>query len=401
MLLKGLKVVELATWIAAPGCAMLMAEWGADVIKVESAAGDAVRMYFLDTPESPGNPVFSMENRGKRGIVLDTGSAAGREALIALLKTADVFITNVRPAALARAKLDYDSLAAEAPRLIYASVSGYGLEGEGADIPAFDLTGFWNRSGVSAATNPPGPEPLVCRPGFGDHVTALATLSGVLAAVHERQTTGRGRLVEASLIRTGVYALGWDWSAQLRYGGTITAQLRDDRPVAIAGYFRTIEGRWVYIGPRGPGCFLGLMTAIGRPELATDPRYTPPIADLAVVRELRGIVDAAFARLTLEEAGELLTRADLIWAPQASLDEVFGDPQAWAAGCFIESLDSWGGSFLAPAAPIRFPGLDAETPRAAPRIGQHTRQILAEAGYGPEAIEAMLAAGEAVQGEVP
>ena len=143
------------------------------------------------------------------------------------------------------------------------------------------------------------------------------------------------------------------------------------------------------------------MTALGRPELATAPRYTPPIAALAVVRELRDIVDTAFARLTLEEAGELLTKADLIWAPQASLEEVFGDPQAWDAGCFVESVDSWGGAFLAPAAPIRFPGLDAPTPRAAPRIGQHTRQILAEAGYGPEAIEAMLAAGHAVQGEVP
>src|SRR5580693_10308465 len=128
MLLQGLKVVELSTWIAAPGCAMIMADWGADVIKVESAIGDPTRGFLPDPEGITGSPIFSMENRGKRGVVLDTSKPAGREALVRLLRDADVFVTNVRPAALHRARLDYDSLKDEAPRLIYASVSGYGLE---------------------------------------------------------------------------------------------------------------------------------------------------------------------------------------------------------------------------------------------------------------------------------
>ena len=397
MLLRGLKVVELSTWIAAPGCAMIMADWGADVIKVESPAGDATRAFYPDPEGVTGSPIFSMENRGKRGIVLDTSSAAGREALVRLLRDADVFVTNVRPAALRRARLDYESLKDELPRLIYASVSGYGLEGEGAHIPGFDLTAFWNRSGAAFATNPPGGEPLACRPAFGDHVTAMATLSGVLAAVHERVRTGQGRLVEASLVRIGVYALAWDMAVRLRYGEAVTAQPREDRPSALGGYFRTADDRWVYFVVRGPACFPAIMRAIGRPEVATDPRFAPPIADLDVVRELRAIVDDAYGRLTLAEVGERLTAQDVAWAPLASLDEVVSDPLAHAAGCFTTTPDHQGGGFAAPSTPIRFPGMDHAPATPAPRLGEHTRQVLAEAGYGPEAIEAMLAAGAAVQ----
>ena len=398
MLLVGLKVVELSTWIAGPGCAMIMADWGAEVVKVESPAGDPTRAFLTDPEDLTGSPIFSMENRGKRGIVLDTSTEAGREALVRLLRDADVFVTNVRPGALRRARIDYSSLKDELPRLIYASVSGYGLEGEGAHIPGFDLTAFWNRSGAAFATNPPGREPLPCRPAFGDHVTAMATLGGVLAAVHERTRTGRGRLVEASLIRVGAYALSWDLSVRLRYGEAVTAQPRENRPSALAGYFRTADNRWFFIVVRGPACFQGIMRVIERPDIAADPRFTPPIADLAVVRELRAIVDEAYGRMTLAEAGARLTREDVAWAPLVTLDEVVNDPLAHAAGCFTETPDGYGGAFAAPATPLRFGGLDPAPARPAPRLGEHTRQVLAEAGYGPEAIEAMLAAGAAVQG---
>ena len=136
MLLSDLKVVEWSTWVAGPGCAAVMADWGAQVIKVESATGDATRTFWPDTAESPGNPIFSNENRGKRGVVLDVGKPEGRAALIAILKDADVFVTNVRPGALTRARLDYDSLKDELPRLVYANVTGYGLTGPEADTPA-------------------------------------------------------------------------------------------------------------------------------------------------------------------------------------------------------------------------------------------------------------------------
>jgi crotonobetainyl-CoA:carnitine CoA-transferase CaiB-like acyl-CoA transferase len=376
VLLQGLKVVEMSTWIAAPGAAMIMGEWGADVVKVESAEGDAIRRFYPDTEAIPGNPIFSMENRNKRGVVLNTSTPAGRSALIQLLKGADIFVTNLRPGALARARLDYDSIKDEAPHLIYASVTGFGLVGEEIDMPAFDLTGFWTRSGIAASTIPPDVEPFTCRPGFGDHVTALATLSGVLAALHERTTTGKGRLVEASLIRAGVYALGWDASIHLRYGEATTAQPRHNRPSAVAGYFRTADARYICVAPRGPTCFAAVLRAIGLDWVLAEPRYQIPIGDLEVVRELRARVDAAFAKLTLAEAKQRLADADVISAPMATLDEVTTDPQARDAGCFVVTPDRFGGAFEAPATPIRFPGLEIEPRRPAPELGEHTREVL-------------------------
>jgi crotonobetainyl-CoA:carnitine CoA-transferase CaiB-like acyl-CoA transferase len=399
MLLSDLKVVEMATWVAGPGAAMILGEWGAQVVKVESPIGDAMRGFFPDTPESPGNPVFCLENRGKRGVVIDVTTPAGRDVLIAILKTADIFITNVRPGALRRARLDYPSLKDALPHLIYASVSGYGLEGAEIDTPAFDLTAFWARSGVAASTIPPDQEPYSCRPGFGDHMTAVATAAGILAAVHERGQTGVGRLVETSLVRAATYALGWDVSVHLRYGEAVTAQPRADRPSAIAGYFRTRDGRWFCVAPRSPRCFPALMAAIERPDLAAEPRFAPPIANLATVRELRAVLDRAFAELTLAEAAARLDQADLIWAPMASLAEAVGDAQMRAAGCFIECLDGRGGVFSAPAAPVRFPGAPGPAPRAAPRLGQHTREVLREAGYDPDEIASLLARGAATQGD--
>lgn len=394
-LLSDLKVVEWSTWVAGPGCAAVMADWGASVIKIESATGDATRTFWPDTAECPGNPIFSNENRGKRGVVLDVGKPEGRAALIAILRDADVFITNVRPGALKRARLDYAAVKDDLPQLIYANVTGYGLTGADADTPAFDLTGFWNRSGVASAINPPDREPIGSRPGFGDHVTALATLSGVLAALHDRDRTGQGRQVETALMRVGAYALGWDLSIKLRNGEVLTAQPRHSRPGAIAGYFRTRDERWICVSQRGPNDFPQMMRAIGRPDLIDEPRCAAPIVDMAVVHEIRDLLDAVFAGLTLDEACALMRTTDIIFAPMASLDDLIEDPQAQEAGCFVDMPDGWGGSFKAPAAPVRFPQTPTGPAGPAPKLGEHTREVLAEAGYDAAAVEALIASGAA------
>jgi crotonobetainyl-CoA:carnitine CoA-transferase CaiB-like acyl-CoA transferase len=378
VLLEGLNVVELSTWVAGPGCAAIMADWGASVIKVESAAGDPTRGFFPDTAESPGNPIFALENRGKRSIILNLNQPRDREAMLDLLRAADIFVTNLRPGGLARVGLDYETVKAHAPQLIYSSITGYGLEGPDADLPAFDLTAFWTRSGVAASTIPPDQEPFACRPGFGDHATGLATLSAILAALHERTQTGRGRLVETSLLRTAAYAIGWDLSILLRYGDVVTAQPRRDRPGPITGYFRTADGQWLCVVPRGEACFPAMMRLIGRADLLEDPAYAQPMLDLERVREVRALVDAAIGALTLEAAGRALTAADLIWAPMARLHDLAVDPQAQAAGCFVEIEDGWQGEFRSPAAPARFPEGAPQVRAPAPRLGQHTDEILRE-----------------------
>ncbi|MET0337610.1 MAG: CoA transferase, partial [Caulobacter sp.] len=227
-MLEGLKVVEFATYIAAPGAAGIMADWGAEVIKVEALDGDPMRRFF-DTigADTPDNPVFDLDNRGKRGIALDIRTEAGRNALVRLARGADIVLTNVRPGALKRARLDHETLRAENPRLIYCSLTGYGLQGADADKPGMDVAAFWSRAGVGSLTAPKGAEPFPIRTGMGDHVCSLATTSAILAAVIERARTGVGRLVETSLLRAGVYAIGSDMAIQLKMGRIASTRPRE------------------------------------------------------------------------------------------------------------------------------------------------------------------------------
>jgi crotonobetainyl-CoA:carnitine CoA-transferase CaiB-like acyl-CoA transferase len=391
--LEGLKVVEFATYVAAPSAAAVMADWGATVIKVESGRGDPTRRSFANMPHLEGNPVFELENRGKRGVVLDIGKAEGREALLRILADADVFITNVRPGALKRAKLDYETIKALLPKLIYVSVTGYGLEGPGADLPAFDAAALWARGGVVGALTPKGHEPLACRPAMGDAICALATVSATLAAVVERQATGCGRLVETSLIRAGVYAIGWDFSIQLKWGKLASQRTREDTFNPISNFFKTADGRWLGIFPRDGRDELGhVLKALEREDLKDDPRFAGR-ASREHVAEMVAELDAAFARFTLEEIGGRLTAADMIWAPVQTPRETVADPLAQAAGCFVRMRDASGAEFLAPASPARFPGADDGPKGPAPLLGQHTREVLAEAGYGAAEIDRLIAEG--------
>ncbi|HLI65878.1 MAG TPA: CaiB/BaiF CoA-transferase family protein [Caulobacteraceae bacterium] len=396
-MLEGLKVVEFSTWVAGPSAAMVMADWGADVIKVESRTGDPVRNLFAAREDVTGNPVFDLQNRGKRSLVLDTGTADGRAALLRVLAGADIFITNLRPGALKRARLDYDAIKDELPRLIYASVTGYGLEGDGVDLPAFDLAAFWTRSGVGGATIPDGIDPFFCRPGMGDSACALATASAALAAVIERGRTGKGRLVETSLIRTGSYAVGWDLSIQLKFGEHNRAVPRARTQSAVSNYFKTADGHWVSVSVRSPRDWPAIAAGIGHPELVADPRFATPMDRVANAQALLAILDAAFSRLSLDEAAERLTKADVIWAPLQSLAQVAEDPYAHAAGCFIEVENALGERFMAPASPARLPG-DTEPGhrKGAPPLGAHTREILIAAGYAPGEVDALVESGAAV-----
>ena len=218
-MLEGLKVVEFATYVAAPSAAAVMGDWGADVIKVESGRGDPTRRTFADLPHLEGNPVFELENRGKRGIVLDIAKPEGREALLRILKDADVFLTNVRPAAAEACEARLRQPARGPPQADLRQRHRL-RPGRRRRRPA----GVRRRppSGRAAASRarltPKGHEPPLCRPAMGDAVCALSTISATLAAVIERRRTGRGRLVETSLIRTGVYSIGWDMAIQLKWG---------------------------------------------------------------------------------------------------------------------------------------------------------------------------------------
>ena len=395
-MLEGLKIVELATYVAAPSAAAVMSDWGADVIKIESGRGDPTRRTFAATPHLEGNPVFEFENHGKRGVVLDIAKTAGREALLRILADADVLITNLRPAALKRAHLDFDSLKDRFPRLIYASVTGYGLQGEGADRPAFDAAAFWSMAGVGGALTPRGHEPPLCRPAFGDAFCALSTVSATLAAVVERESTGRGRLVETSLVRSGVYAIGWDYSIQLKWGRLASQRMRADAINPLSNYFRTADDRWVGIFARdGRDDFDHLLRVLELPDLKVDPRFSTPIARNKHGSELVAALDQGFAHLTLAELGPRLTAADIVWGPLNAPRDAVAEPFLEAAGCFVDITDADGVRYRQPASPARFPGTDDSPKRPAPRLGQHTREVLAEVGYAEDEIDRLIADGAA------
>jgi crotonobetainyl-CoA:carnitine CoA-transferase CaiB-like acyl-CoA transferase len=397
VLLKGLKVVDFSAYIAGPGTAGILADWGASVIKVERPGGDSMRHVFADLATDLGaNPTFELDNRGKRGAVLDISKPAGRDALARLAAEADVFLTNVRPVSLKKHGLDDVTLRKANPRLVYAVITGYGLEGPEAHLPGFDVTAFWARAGVGYMTAPKGAEPFLRTSGVGDHATSLATVSAILAALYERHTTGEGRLVQTSLLGSGVYLTSSDLAVQLKFGRVASVRQRANPINALSNYYQSSEGRWFVHNPRGSsGGWEKFCEAAGRPDLIADERFANGKARRVNAAALSAELDAGFAALPFEEIARRLDAADLVWAPMQTPAEVAADPQIAAAGAFVDIEDGQGGTFRSPAAPARFPGADVDRRPAAPKLGEHTREVLAEVGYGEAEIEAMFADGAA------
>lgn len=389
-MLEGVRVVELATYVAAPGAAGIMADWGAEVIKVEPLGGDPFRGFLrnISGADVEGNPVFDVDNRGKKGITVNLATAEGAAIMHRLLETADVFLTNIRPKALERAGLSYEQIATDNPRLIYATVTGYGLKGADRNRPGFDMAAFWSRGGVAAMTVPRDHEPYPIRTAAGDHATAMAMLGGIMGALFARERTGRGRFVEASLLRTGIYFLAADMAVQLRYGRVASTRPRHQAVNPLNSFYRSADGTWICLLTRhGGDDWKRILEVIERSDLADDPRFNTVKARRANVAELVELLDAAFAKRPLAEWAERLDAADFVWAPVQRPEQVMADPQAEAAGAFVEiERPDGNGTHRSIASPIRFDGEDLGTRPPAPEPGQHTDEVLRVLGYDDAAI---------------
>lgn len=389
-MLEGIKVVEHATYMAAPGAGGMLRDWGASVIKIEPPGGDPIRKFFQTIgTDITDNPVFAFDNRGKQSIVLDTNSDEGRGVLKQLAEDADVFLTNVRPGGLSRSGLDYESLSKINPKLVYCSLTGYGLEGEDRDRPGFDVASFWARSGVAALTIPKGEDLFALRTAFGDHTTSMATVAGICAALVEAQRTGKGRLVEASLLRAALYALGSDFAIQLFFGRIGSTKSRKEQIQPLMNFFRTKDEKWICVVPRqGNEDWPRLCKAFGMEEQIDNEKYSTAKSRRRNNAELVEMIDSIFAKYTYNEMSIRLDDEKIAWAPVQTLAEVANDPQVVSAGGIVKTpSENDGEAFDSPSSPIRFPGADDGPKGPAPKPGEHTRQILESCGLTPSTIE--------------
>lgn len=386
-MLHGYRVVELGMWVAAPGAAGLLADWGADVVKVEDPTGDPMRRLFalLAGHGQPQSPPFDHDNRGKRSVVLDLRDDQGRAAMDRLLVDADVFVTNLRPDALTRLGLDPAEVLAAHPRLVYASITGYGLEGPDANRAGYDIGAFWARSGVAHTFAPEGSPPFPLRGGFGDHTTALATVAGILAALLDRERTGRGAVVEASLLRTGMWCLGWDIAIQERFGKVVPTARRADDPNPMAAPYRAGDDRWFWLlGVESDRLWPKLCRALDRPGWATDERWATARDRRKGSASLVAALDEVFAGHDRDELARRFDEHDVWWAPVNTLADLASDSQVQAVGALVDvPAGEWAEAHQVAGSPVVF--RDASMDRLErdvvppPALGQHTAEVLGEA----------------------
>lgn len=396
--LEGIKVIEMATFIAVPAVGRILADLGAEVVKIESAKGDNLR-FTAPNEGRPSDPHedtnFDLENANKKGIVLDLRNDKGKEILFKLLDDADVFLTNWRPGALARQNLTYEDLKERYPKLVYASLTGYGDKGPDKDLPGFDYTAFFARSGWSGSLYQKGTVPSNLIPALGDHQGALALTVGVLAALFRAKATGVGDKVSTSLLHTGI----WVQSFQIQgaqygteYNGVLYPFDRRDNPLPYQPAVKTKDDRFLQVmGPNFSIYWPLIMKAIGREDVLDDPVMCDQkqIQDADRIGEAYDIVQEGFAQKTAEEWIPILTELDIPYALCATYQEVSKDEQAWANDVFYE-MDYPRG----PKALVRTPINLADTPlppyEKAPLLGEDTVEVLKGLGYGDDEINTMI-----------
>ncbi len=379
--LHGVRVIEMGVWVAGPAAGGVLADWGADVIKIEPPSGDPQRRVFgaLGVKDQVGVPPFEIDNRGKRSVVLDLTTETDRTQLDRLLATADVFITNLRPGALERLGLDHEAVLQSHPHLIYGSLTGYGLDGDERDRAGYDVGAFWARSGVAHTFMPPGELPPNLRSGFGDHITGLALAAGVLAKLHERQSTGRGGLVATSLVRAGLYTIGWDAGIQLRFGKRESTRPREKHRAPLVLCYRAGDGHGFWLlGLEADRHWPGLVAALDREDLLTDERFVDARSRNVNAEALIAILDERFAQEPMSHWRTRFDHHDVWWAPIQSIPEALEDPQIQASGAIIDMTPRPGEApYRAIATPVDFDGRRIH-PGPVPDLGEHTAQVIAD-----------------------
>jgi formyl-CoA transferase len=398
-LLEGIRVIDAASFIAGPVATTAMADFGADVVKVEPPSGDTYRVRNAGYPPSPYNFPWIVDNRNKRGVAIDLRAEDGRRLLHRLVKSADVFVTNVPLDGRARLGVRWEDLSPLNPRLIYGSITAYGEAGEEASRPGFDSTALWARTGLMDLVRPsPEAPPARSLPGMGDHPTGTALFGAIMAALYQRERTGRGAMVSTSLMANGLWLNAIAAQGILCGARTVVRPPREEAVDALGNLYRTRDNRWFLIALTPDGRrWQDFTTAIGRPDLFADARFATPPARRANVRALIAVLDGVFAGRDWAEWRRGLEAAGIAFGVVGTVDEIPHDPQMQACGALVPIDDSRAGASFTVSSPLQISGQEKVPATMAPEIGEHTVEVLQEAGIEAAEIERLLRDGVITQ----
>ena len=396
-ILSGIKVIEMSTYIAGPSCARILADWGADVIKVETPKGDAWRYIAAGLVTDDADPVFGSDNANKKFAAIDLKVPEGSEVLKNLLRDADVFITNLRPNALEKAGLSYDELSKMNPGLIYALATGYGLDGPAKDHPGYDTTAFFSRGGISMCFGQK--DGIPCNPGagMGDHVLGTNLACGVMAALYNRERTGKGEFVNSSLLQSAIYLLS-SMMGLVQVGATFPNS-RTNPPNSLNNTYQCKDGKWIMLAGASWALYLPKFCEITghTEEFYSNEEYSSPIAGLIYGEELSKMISDIMIEKTREDWVEILASADFPHEVLQDLDDIMQDEQALQNNFIFKHSFADGSTAIYTRTPVFFGNQPITEFVHSAAIGTHTAEILKSAGYSDEKIEELASLGAIVK----
>ncbi len=394
---EGVRVVEVAAWTFVPGAGAIMADLGADVIKVEPPTGDPQRALrnAINADESAPNPFLQVPNRGKRSITLDLTSPDGRSTLLQLAESADVFLTSYLPKVRTKLGIDVDDLRAGNDRLIYVRGTGWGSVGAKADVGGFYAAAAWSAAGVQNTLTSPGATAPASQPAAFFDLQGSSALAGAVAmALFRRERTGQGGVVDVSLLNTGMWTMSPDIAASAAGGGEIPRPQRHDAPNPIVNAYRTSDDRWLnLVCLQADRYWAELCELLGRPDLTADDRFVDAVQRFVNREECVAELDMAFGARTLDEWKQALAGFSGVWSAAATFDELCDSPQVADNGYLPTVTGADGRPFRLVSPPYQFDGTPGAPAGPAPELGQHTEEVLLESGWSWDDISALRDSG--------
>ena len=396
-ILSGLRVIDCGTYVAGPASATIMSDFGAEVIKVERPHGGDLYRFMAAQPgfaHSDINWAWILTSRNKKSLALDLSIPQGRDVMMRLVKTADVFVTNYQHPLLEKFNLTWEELQRVNDRLVYAHLTGYGDAGEDADAPAYDALAYWARSGLMMSVVGLDGTPAAPRPAMGDHPTAVSMFGAIMMGLFHRERTGKGVRVGTSLMASGAWANACDIQAKFCNGVFPQRGSDGTPPNPLAAAYKSSDGKLFLVILLDPDKeWPNLCRAFGEEELGTSPLFATQAARVENAAALFAMLQGQFETRTLDEWRALFRECDIKWAPLPKLEEVVEDRQMRASGSFVD-LDYPGvGKLTTVSSPIFAGSEEKKPPILAPELGQHTHEVLHDLGYDDAAITALVHEG--------